>query len=448
MYWAGLSNVNPAGQTVAEIWAYTSGTWVRVSYQIVGSNGGTLRMETAGTSLKLFFNNNLVGFANDVAQTGGTVGMRSSAGATLAHFSANVLTLTNNTLQFNENFNPAANLQLSTSWLNQQGNFQVSGGVATGLGSLDVATVNGISNTNVFVQAQVNVSVGQIGGLVARYSGPLDQNMDWADVVNLGGGMIQAQIWQNYHGVWSELFYQNYSSNGTGTLRFEAVGSSLKLFLNNGLIAYANDTLLTGGTVGMRSTGGVTGGVTFDNFTADVLTLNNPGLSFNDTFNLAANQQLTNNWLNQAGNFQVAGGVAQALGNTDVATVNGVSVLNSTVQATVTVQPGQTAGLVSRYSGPGDTNMYWACVQGIGFGSAAAMIFVNTNGNWQLLLPIAIVSFSGTGTLKLVTNGNSLSLSVNNAPTLSIIDNSLLAPGTVGIRATQGAIIDDFSASP
>jgi hypothetical protein len=350
--------------------------------------------------------------------------------------------LTNNTLPFTDNFTTATNQQLSNSWLNQQGNFQVSGGVATALTSpvgVDVATVNGINNTNGFVQADVNVAVGQYGGLVARYSGPLDGNMDWADVVNLGGGVFQAQIWQNYHGVWSELFFQNYSGSGTGTLRFEAVGSSLKLFENSNLIAYANDTLLTGGTVGIRSTAGAT----YDNLSADVLTLTNNTVSFSDGFTTATNQQLSNSWLNQAGSFQVAGGMATGLGSLDVATVNGVSTLNSTLQALVTVNPGQAAGLVSRYSGPGDANMYWAGLVGAGAGSAYAEIWVNVNGNWQLLNFAAVATNSGT--LKLVTSGNQLTLFVNNVSTLSITDSSLLSPGTVGMRATAGATIDNFT---
>src|SRR5262249_8097718 len=151
MFWAGLSNVS--GYAFAQIWVNFGGTWGLWSNQWVGGLGGTLRLETAGTSLKLFLNNQLVRYANDTPLTNGGVGMRASANATFAHFSANVLTLTNNTLPFGpETFTTATDKQLSTSWLNQQGNFQVSGGVATGLGSLDVATVNGINNTNVFVQ--------------------------------------------------------------------------------------------------------------------------------------------------------------------------------------------------------------------------------------------------------------------------------------------------------
>ncbi|HEV3142504.1 MAG TPA: hypothetical protein VGZ47_01315, partial [Gemmataceae bacterium] len=96
------------------------------------------------------------------------------------------LVLNNPGLPFSDNFNAATNQQLSNSWLNQQGNFQVSAGVATGLGSLDVATVNGINNSNVFVQADVNVPAGQIGGLVARYGGPLDGNMYWAGLNAMG----------------------------------------------------------------------------------------------------------------------------------------------------------------------------------------------------------------------------------------------------------------------
>ena len=94
--------------------------------------------------------------------------------------------------------------------------------------------------------------------------------------------------------------------------------------------------------------------------------------------------------------------------------------------------------------------MYWAGVEGIGSGMAEAMIFVNKNGTWQQLPVFTTVAFAGgTGTLKLVTFGNSLSLYLNGSlvPTLTIVDSTISSVGTVGIRATQGAIIDNFSAT-
>jgi hypothetical protein len=288
------------------------------------------------------------------------------------------------------------------------------------------------------VQADVTVNPGQFAGLVSRYSGPGEANMYWAGI-NTNTGTYQAQIWRNFNGTWTELFAANVGS-GVGTLRFEVVGSSLKLFDNNNLVAYANDSLVTGGTVGIRATAGTT----FDNFNADALNPVNPGLPFGDNFNAATNQQLSNNWLNQLGNFQVAGGVATGLGSLDIATVNGVSVLNSTVQADVTVNPGQFAGLVSRYSGPGEANMYWAGLVGSN-GNAVAEIWVNVNGNWQLLTYATVAS--NAGTLKLVTSGNSLKLYVNNVLTTSIADSMIGSAGAVGIRASAGATITNFSAT-
>jgi hypothetical protein len=440
MYWAVINA--STGTYQAQIWRNFNGTWTQLFSQNVASGNGTLRFEVVGSSLKLFQNNNLVAYASDSLATGvagGTVGMRSSAGATFDNFSADVLTLTNNTLPFSDNFSTATNRQLSNSWLNQQGSFQVAGGVAAGLGSLNVATVNGINNSNVFVQADVTLTgAGQSAGVVSRYSGTGDTNMFWAGLIN-SGGQYFAQIWVNLGGTWGNWTSQNVGA-ASGTLRLETVGSSLKLFFNNNLVGYANDSRLTGGTVGMRASAGAT----IANFSADVLALNNPGLPFSDNFTTATNQQLSNDWLNQQGNFQVAGGVATGLGSLNVATVNGVSVLNSTLQALVTVAPGQAAGLVSRYSGPGDTNMYWAALVGTGSGTASAQFWVNVNGTWALLMSQSVTTSSAT--LKLVTSGNQMTMYVNNVSILSIMNSSIASPGTVGIRATQGATIDNFSA--
>jgi hypothetical protein len=205
-------------------------------------------------------------------------------------------------------------------------------------------------------------------------------------------------------------------------------------------VGNANDSRLSGGTVGVRASAGAT----IDNFSASVLSLTSPGLPFIDDFSTATNQQLSNNWLNQLGNLQVAGGVATGLGGLDIATINGVSVTNSTVQALVSVAAGQYAGLVSRYSGPGDSNMYWAGLVNSG-GSVQLQLWLNLGGNWYGLGSAAVGS--GTATVKLVTSGTSLQVFVNGAPALSVTDSNLSTAGTVGIRASAGASIDNFSAT-
>src|SRR5262249_55952979 len=100
--------------------------------------------------------------------------------------------LTPSSLPFNDNFTVATNQQLSNNWLNQVGNFAVAGGVATGVGGLDVATVNGVSSVNEFVQADITVTgSGQAAGLITRYSGPADRNM-YVGEVSRTGGVFQA----------------------------------------------------------------------------------------------------------------------------------------------------------------------------------------------------------------------------------------------------------------
>jgi hypothetical protein len=346
-------------------------------------------------------------------------------------------------LPFSDNFNQSST-QLSSNWTTQAGSFQVLNNMAQAVGGLDFATVNGVASVNEFVQADINVTgAGQWAGLIARYSGPGDQNMYLAGLGNVGGGVFQASIWRNLGGAWTELFVQTVSSTGSGTLRFEDVGPSLKLFLNNSLVAYADDSAISGaGTVGIRSTAGAT----FDNFSADVLTLTNNSLPFSDNFNAATNQQLSNSWLNQAGNFQVAGGVATGNGGLDLATVNGVSVANVTVQADLTVaMAGQWAGLIARYSGPGDQNMYVASLGNVGGGVFQVSIWRNVAGTWTLLGAQSVAS--GSGTLRLVVSGSTLTLFFGGVQELTLSDSMLSAAGAVGIRATAGATVDNFSAS-
>src|SRR5205807_243559 len=115
--------------------------------------------------------------------------------------------------------------QLSNSWFNQVGDIQVTpGGVASGLGSLDVATVNGIGSVNEAVSATVTVAPGQFAGLVARYAGAGDQNMYFGGVVG-GSGNYSAYLFRNVGGTWTQLFGQSYGGSvSNAALEFDVVG--------------------------------------------------------------------------------------------------------------------------------------------------------------------------------------------------------------------------------
>jgi hypothetical protein len=68
-------------------------------------------------------------------------------------------------------------------------------------------------------------------------------------------GVFFAQIYRNLNGTWTRLSSVRVAG-GTATLRFEAIGSSLKLFVDGTLRTSAFDTKLTTGTVGLRSSAG------------------------------------------------------------------------------------------------------------------------------------------------------------------------------------------------
>jgi hypothetical protein len=423
-----------------------NGIWTTLtSRPVAGTGTGTLRFEAAGPSLKLFLNGALVAFAADDTLTApGSVGVRVTGAAAFDNFSAAALPLAQATLPFSENFSAGTNQQLGSVWLNQAGSIQVAGGVGTGLARVDVATVNGVRAADVFVAADVNVTgaAGQSAGLVARYSGPADHNLYTGQLVRTATGFL-AQLVRDLNGVRTTLFSRPVAgATGTGTLRLEAAGSSLKLFLNGTLVAFANDSGLKTGTVGIDTSAGA--GV--DNFNAGILTLNNGGSPFSDSFSAATNQQLSSFWLNQAGNFQVAGGVATGVGPLNLATVNGISTVNATIQADVNVTgaAGQSAGVVGRSSGPGDKNNYFAGLVHTGSGFRVEL-WRTVNGVRKRLASHTVAT--GSGTLRLDLTGDSLKVSVNGVQVLSVTDSGIAAAGQVGMRASAGATMENFSAS-
>src|SRR5262249_47493137 len=116
----------------------------------------------------------------------------------------------------------------------------------------------------------------------------------------------------NYLGVFYQLADAVLPSGG-GIMRFEVVGSSQKLFFDDGtgekLVAFAHNTLLTGpGQVGVRAVGAV-GAVSYDDFSvsrAATPTVSLPdvqGGSVTDGFNAGGANQLGRQWIEGSGNF-------------------------------------------------------------------------------------------------------------------------------------------------
>jgi hypothetical protein len=129
----------------------------------------------------------------------------------------------------------------------------------------------------------------------------------------------------------------------------------------------------------------------------------------------------------------------------NLATVNGLSAVNTTLQADVNVTgaAGQSAGLVGRSSGPGDRNNYYAGLVNTGHGFQVEL-WRTINGVRKRLASHAVSA--GAGTLRLVLSGTSLTVSFNGTQVLSATDAGIAGPGQVGIRASAGATVDNFSA--
>jgi hypothetical protein len=414
-----------------------------------GSADGVLRLEVYGSSLKLFLGSTLIAYGNDSTLTGGSVGMRVTAGAAVSNFSARALIAGTPTFPFTDDFTTATSPgpnQLTSNWINQAGNYSVNttSGTATGNGSLDLATLVGIDASNVAVQATINVSSGQYAGLVADYAGGGDQNYYLGGVAATTTG-YKAYLYRNLNGVFTPLFIQNYNDPADGVLSFEVYDSSLELFLGSTLIAFGNDSTLTGGSVGMR----VTAGAAVSGFTASALTVGTPTLPFTGDFTTVTSpepNQLTNNWINQVGNFGVntTSGTATGNGSLDLATLVGINASNVAVQATISVSSGQYAGLVADYAGSGDQNYYLGGVAATAAGYKA-YLYRNLNG---VFTPLFIQNDFGSadGVLSFEVYGSSLELFLGST-LIAYGNDSTLTGGSVGMRVTAGAAVSNFSAN-
>src|SRR5207249_3201472 len=119
----------------------------------------------------------------------------------------------------------------------------------------------------------------------------------------------------------------------------------------------------------------------------------------------------------------------------------------------VILAPNQYAGLVARYNGPGDSNMYFAAIVR-GATTAQAVIWRNVGGTWTQIagndVTATVNGASFTGTIRFEVAGPSQKLFLINAGTTTLVafanDTAISAPGTIGLRISQSAAVDQFSA--
>jgi hypothetical protein len=219
-----------------------------------------------GTSLRLYLNNAIVAYANDSTFTTDSVGMLTSGGVVVSNFNAAAITSPpagypfSNTATGTSAITGLSNGQLNSFWNIQSGDYVANAGTLTGQSSgVNLATVNGVSQTIENVSATITLKTGQYAGLVTRYAGSGVQNMYLGEIV-AGSGTYTAYIYRIVNGVWKKLASKTFSGSVTGAvLSFAVSGTSLTLTLNSTTVATATDsTPLGGGSVGILSSGGAT----------------------------------------------------------------------------------------------------------------------------------------------------------------------------------------------
>ncbi len=426
---------------------------------------GTLRFEAYGSTQKVFFNDALILSANDTTLDGaGGVGVRggeSPGAASFDNFLYVPITLTGATLpfpadNFSTNYSPADRLQLKQTYVENVGNVRVEGGDASNNTPLALATLRGVSVRDVAVQADINIAAGtdNAAGLVARYSGPGDANYYLAEVYGdptVFGG-VEVNLYRQAMGQMTLLGTTVITgASATGTLRFEVVGSSQKVFLNDSLVLFANDTTLDGaGSAGFRLAGTINA-VAVDNFSAAARPASNVILPFTDTFSTAERNQLGAVYTERLGNFRVDT-VTQTASNATglaIATLNGLNAGAMTLKADVNLAYGSngSVALLGRYNGTGEGTGYLAEMYAVGgIGSSVRVNLYRRNVGGSLTLLATGTTADNVGTLELALNGPSLTLRMDGVTLLTATDGTFAA-GTAGLRLSGtpgGVVVDNF----
>jgi hypothetical protein len=461
----------------SRIYKNVNGAWSSLSTAPVPTSltgAGTLFFDVSGSSLKLYYGPTgtttptLLTYAFDSTFTTGTTGCRVANGATSLTnlITTNIPAPATPTLPFCDSFaNPgtlytiaASSGQLDANWVESKGNFNIASGdavaQAAGTNLAVAALVSPVKDVSISAIVATS-AIGQYVGLSARASTSTG-NFYVGRIKQISATQVQASILKFVNGSWRTIpgvvgLNVNAGIGAADDLTFDAEGGSLKLFLNGSLIAYAHDSTLTSGSVGIYTYGRAT---VESGFSATVITSGN-SLSFSDSFIGSPGNQLNPaSWVEQAGNFNLSAGAAVGTASgSNVASVQLSSPATSaSVQASVTLTAlNQMVGLTTRVSSAGNS-YYVGRIQQISATQVRATIYRYTGGH-----PVQIgtsktingVNIGVTQVLRFEASGSALSLFVNNILATTAID-TCFESGTVGMYiygAAGAARIANYSAT-
>ena len=307
-----------------------------------------------------------------------------------------------------------------------------------------------IWGADIAVQADVNVGTEghSEAGLVARHSGQDGSDMYVATLVG-EDGVYSVQLWRRVAGQWLCLS-ESKVDTGTGTLRFTLAGTKLCVYFNDHCEASVTDTAISGpGTVGFQGTQGTT----FDNFQIEQAPAELT-LPYKDDFSIfrLRHDAFRGDYVIEDSKLKPAGTDSPGL-----AWLSGLTAADVALKARVALsETGHChAGLVARYTGPGDANMYLGALVGWD-GAYSLEIWRQSQGRWELLSSVPVSQ--GTGVLQFTVGGTTLQLAFipegldpeTGLPyaesTTTVSDSAITGPGAPGVRGTADTAFLNFQA--
>ena len=457
MYWGGLRR--KADGYVALIRRSIDGFWETLSQQPVAGGSGLVRFDVIGDSLALFLDDTPVGAVQDSAITAaGRVGIRSTSQTAVDDIAAAAVSFAgarNVRLEgawsrpyrfIRDDFDRPDNASLGAEWTERYGQFRLTDAAAVAATNKAFVTFAEAASADVSLTGKLSVenAVGAFAGFAARasngISSPQQDTMYWGGLRRKNGGYV-ALIRRSTNGFWETLSQQPVAA-GSGLVRFDVVGDSLKLFVDGELVGFARDRMIpAAGAVGVRSTSGTA----IDDFTATDVLLPMATFPFQDRFSAADGGQLDRFWDARSGNFTVQANRLVGANPVNTTTLRAALASDASISMTVQVPTaGSHAGALAR-GVPQRNTAYWGGLVNRS-GGLSAEIWRVADGEITVLANSPLTETADVDhDLQFSLTGSDLSLAVNGSPVVAVDDGGLPAAGLFGIRATNNASVDTFA---
>lgn len=335
-----------------------------------------------------------------------------------------------------DDFNRGDFPSLGPEWIVRSGDFEVRSNVAVIESSQALAQLIGSNLADVAVQGRITIGGGTktTGGLIARSNDARRPTYYWGGIRQQGDQFV-AEIGRRVRGTWRSMATATLPV-GQGLVRFEVIGDSQKLFVDDALVLATNDrTITAAGRIGIQGNTEAA----FDDFTFAALQRATARTPFRDRFAVTDGTQLSRFWVERAGNFSVQGYRARARFGVNLATVNTALLQDIVAATTVNVSVvGSHAGVTARVTADG-RKMYWGGLVNRS-GVLSAEIWRIDGGTVRRLAATSVAGATGADhVVEFEVVGTTQRLRVNGTAVAETVNSNLRRAGFVGMRASAGA---------